>query len=221
MDKDGMSGKSGDEMLPGAILAGGVGRRMGRDKPLTMFAGRPLLAHIVQRLSPQVGALVLNANGDPARFADQPALGGLTILADTVAGYPGPLAGLLAVLQWAAARGGIRHVLTVPADCPFLPRNLAARLVAAAGAGPALARTVAGDGTIHNHPVVGLWPVALAEDLRHALVMEGQRRVGQWAARHRPTFVDWPDTPLDPFLNLNTPEELAAAEKLLTAHPDA
>jgi molybdopterin-guanine dinucleotide biosynthesis protein A len=204
-----------------AVLAGGLGQRMGGDKPLMLLAGHPLVAHVVKRLSPQVGELVLNANGDPARFSGLRGLGDLTIVADTIQGHAGPLAGLLAVMEWAADRPGIRHVLTVPADCPFLPRDLAMRMIAAAGPGPVLARTAAADGTTHSHPVVGLWPVSLRDDLRHALVVEGLRRVGQWAARHQPRFVDWPDTPLDPFMNLNTPNDLAAAESLLATYPDA
>ncbi|MDG5494851.1 molybdenum cofactor guanylyltransferase MobA [Niveispirillum sp. BGYR6] len=204
----------------GAILAGGQGRRLGGDKPLTDLAGRPLLAHVVRRLAPQVGRLVLNANGDPARFAGIAELQGLPVVPDTAPNQPGPLAGLLAVLEWAARmQPAARHVLSVPADCPFLPHDLVSRLALAAGDGVALARTAAADSSAHSHPVVGLWPVSLCQDLRVALLVEGQRRVGQWAARHRPTFVDWPDTPLDPFLNVNTPDDLAAAERLLAVHP--
>lgn len=204
----------------GAILAGGQGRRMGGDKPLTGLAGRPLLAHVARRLAPQVGRLMLNANGDPARFAGIAELQGLPVVPDTAPDQPGPLAGLLAVLEWAARmQPAARHVLSVPADCPFLPHDLASRLALAAGDGVALARTAAADGSAHSHPVVGLWPLTLRDDLRTALLVEGQRRVGQWAARHRPTFVDWPDTPLDPFLNVNTPDDLAAAERLLAVHP--
>lgn len=207
--------------LPGAILAGGLGQRMGGDKPLMILAGLPLVARVANRLAPQVDALVLNANGDPARFSGLAELHGVPVVADTVHGHPGPLAGLLAVMEWAAAQPCVQHVLTVPADCPFLPHDLAARLTAAAGPGPVLARTARPDGTTHTQPIVGLWPVALRDDLHHALVVEGVRRVNQWAARHQPTFVDWPDTPLDPFLNLNTPDDLAAAEKLLAAYPVA
>ncbi len=205
----------------GAILAGGLGQRMGGDKPLKDLGGRPLLAHVARRLTPQVDCLVLNANGDLTRFAGLVELRNVPVVADTVADHPGPLAGLLAVMEWAAAHTDIRHILTVPADCPFLPRDLAARLAAAAGTGPALARTRSADGTTHSHPVVGLWPVALRDDLREALLGEGLRRVGQWAERHQPSFVDWPDTPLDPFFNLNTPDDLATAEGLLAAHPAA
>jgi len=205
----------------GAILAGGLGRRMGGDKPLKDLGGRPLLTRVACRLAPQVGCLVLNANGDLTRFAGLVELRNVPVVVDTLADHPGPLAGLLGVMEWAAAQTDIRHILTAPADCPFLPRDLAMRMIAAAGPGPVLARTAAADGTTHSHPVVGLWPVSLRDDLRHALVVEGQRRVGQWAARHQPSFVDWPDTPLDPFLNLNTPEDLAAAENLLATYPEA
>ncbi|MQP63902.1 molybdenum cofactor guanylyltransferase MobA [Niveispirillum sp. SYP-B3756] len=211
-----------DTGIIGAILAGGQGRRMGGDKPLTGLAGRPLLAHVARRLAPQVGRLVLNANGDPARFAGIAELWGVTVVPDTAPDQPGPLAGLLAVLEWAERmQPAARHVLSVPADCPFLPHDLASRLALAAGDGVALARTAAADGSAHSHPVVGLWPVALRDDLRAALLVEGLRRVGQWAGRHQPSFVDWPDMPLDPFLNLNTPDDLATAERLLAAYPDA
>jgi molybdopterin-guanine dinucleotide biosynthesis protein A len=179
------------------------------------------LAHVIDRLAPQVGELVLNTNDHPTRFSGLRAPGGLTFVPDAIQGHAGPLAGLLAVLDWVATYGGMQYVLTVPTDCPFLPRDLATRMTAAADTGPVLARTIRVDGSSRSHPVIGLWPASLRDDLHHALVVEGLRRVNQWAARHQPTFVDWPDTPLDPFLNLNTPDDLAAAEKLLAAHPDA
>ncbi|MDZ5648841.1 molybdenum cofactor guanylyltransferase MobA [Nitrospirillum sp. BR 11828] len=196
----------------GLILAGGLARRFGGgegqavDKARLTLAGRPLLAHVRDRLAPQVAALALNANGDPARYRDQ----GLPILADDVPGHPGPLAGVLAGLDYARAHGPYTHVLSVPADCPFLPRDLAARLVArAAPDGVAIAASAG-----QRHPVVALWPVALAAPLRQALVTEGLRKVGAFLARQPLAEVDFTAQPVDPFFNVNTPDDLAAAEAL-------
>jgi len=194
----------------GAILAGGLARRMGGgDKPLRILGGRPLLDHVVARLRPQVAALVLNANGDPARFAAW----GLTVVADGLANHPGPLAGVLAALDWAAeARPDLPWVVSVPGDSPFIPADLVEGLHAAreaAGVPLACARS---DG--QTHPPIGLWPVALREDLREALAA-GERKIDRWTARHGCAHADWPVTPVDPFFNANDPDELAAAEALL------
>jgi molybdopterin-guanine dinucleotide biosynthesis protein A len=194
----------------GVILAGGLARRMGGgDKPLRALGGQPLLAHVARRLAPQVDALLLNANGDPARFADW----GLPVVADGVAGHPGPLAGILAALDWAAARRPeLAWVVSVPGDTPFIPPDLVARLRAgraAAGVPMACARS---GGRLH--PPLGLWPVALRQALREAL-LRGERRVAGWAAGPGCVAVDWPDAPLDPFFNANTPEDLALAARLL------
>jgi molybdopterin-guanine dinucleotide biosynthesis protein A len=193
-------------LIPAMILAGGLSRRMGGgDKCLLPLAGRPILAHMIERVRPQVTALALNANGDAARFA------GFDIadVADDAADFAGPLAGILAALDWARrTHPSASAVLTVPADTPFLPRDLAARL-AAAGA-PAVARS---SGQIH--PVVGLWPLALEAGLRKALHDEGLRKVEDWTARFLPAVVDFAAAPVDPFFNVNTPEDLARAEALL------
>lgn len=188
--------------LAGVILAGGRAQRMGGgDKGLRLLAGRPLIAHVIDRLSPQVTALAINANGDPARFAGL----GLPVLPDPLTGQPGPLAGVLAAMDWAAARGADR-VLTTPADTPFLPLDLAARLNGADG----LAMARAGG----LHPVCAIWPVRLAPDLRDALAA-GEHRVGRLADALGAVPVDFPDR--DAFFNVNTPDDLRRAERLLDA----
>ena len=194
----------------GDILAGGLARRMGGgDKPLRMLAGRPLLDHVLARLRPQVAGLILNANGDPARFAPW----GLPVVPDGLAGHPGPLAGILAALDWVAAeRPGLAWVVSVPGDSPFIPADLVARLHAAReAAGVPLACARSGGWA---HPPVGLWPVALREELRGALAA-GERKVDRWTARHGCAEADWPVLPCDPFFNANAPEDLAEAERLL------
>ena len=197
----------------GLLLAGGLSRRMGGgDKSLRHLGGRPLLAHVVERLRPQVAALVLNANGDPARFADF----GLPVVADSVPDFAGPLAGVLAGLDWAAAnRPDCPAVVSVATDAPFLPLDLVARLLRAVEeAGAQLACAASGG---RAHPVFGLWPVHLREDLRRAVVAEGIRKVDQWTARHPLVTVPFADRPIDPFFNANRPEELEAAEALMAA----
>ncbi|MBI5110354.1 MAG: molybdenum cofactor guanylyltransferase MobA [Rhodovulum sp.] len=200
----------------GLVLAGGRAMRLGGgDKGLLAIGDQPILARVIARLAP-CAAIILNANGDPARFAAV----GLPVVADAVPGFAGPLAGLLAGLDWAAAhRPDLAHVVSVPADCPFLPADLVARLHGAAATAPAGAATAASGE--RGHPVVGLWPVVLRHDLRRAVVDEGMRRVGDWTARHRPARVTWPDTPVDPFLNVNTAADLAAARAVAATHPDA
>ena len=190
----------------GVLLAGGLATRMGGgDKGLVRLAGEPLLAHIVRRVRPQVAALALNANGDPARFAEF----GLPVLADTVPGHPGPLAGVLAGMIWTKAQGA-RQVFTVPTDAPFLPRDLVARLAAAAAP---VAVATSGDWT---HPTVALWSVELAATLESAL-RAGTRKVMDFQAAHGAVAVDWPMQPYDPFFNVNTPAEVAAAEAMLSS----
>lgn len=198
----------------GAILAGGLARRMGGgDKTLRRIGGRTLLDHVVARLRPQCGALVVNANGDPARFASF----GLPVVADTVPDFAGPLAGILAVLDHAAAHHpAVRDVYSVAADTPFLPGDLVARLAAGrAEAGAALACAASGGWT---HPVVGLWPVAIREDLRRALAA-GERKIDRFTARYPIAAVDWPTDPVDPFFNANAPDDLREAEAMLARLP--
>jgi molybdenum cofactor guanylyltransferase len=174
----------------GVILAGGRATRMGGgDKALLDLGGRPLLAHVIDRLKLQVNTLVLNANGDPVRFEAF----ALPVLADTVNGLPGPLAGVLAGMDWAAERG-FESVATAAADTPFLPRDLVARL--AAGGGFALAASPDTAGIMRPHPTFGLWPVALRERLRSALAA-GDRRVGRWALDAGAVLVPFTATPDD------------------------
>jgi len=199
---------------PGLILAGGLSRRMGGgDKTLKELAGETILARIARRIGPQVSTLLLNANDPTGRFGLD-----LPMVPDNLPDTPGPLAGLLAGLEHVAAHvPGATHLLTVPADCPFLPADLALRLAAAAGAdGSACA---ASGGRVHG--VVGLWPVAAREDLRRLLVEESVRRVDGWLARAGTATVDWPAEPYDPFFNVNTPDDLAEAERILEAYPAA
>jgi molybdopterin-guanine dinucleotide biosynthesis protein A len=195
----------------GVLLAGGLARRMGGgDKPLRLLAGRPLLDHVIERLGPQVAGLVLNANGDPARFATY----GLPVVGDSIPDYAGPLAGILAGLDWAADnRPDCPLIASVATDAPFLPADLVARMVGAmTAAGADLACAASGG---QAHPVIGLWPVRLRDDLRRALVDEGLRKVDVWTARHRLVEVPFPDQPIDPFFNANRPEDLERAAALL------
>ena len=201
----------------GLLLAGGLARRMGGgDKPLRTIAGRTILAHVVERLAPQCDGLLLNANGDPARFAAY----GLPVVADSVPDFAGPLAGILAGLDWLAAnRPGAHWLVSVAADTPFIPRDLVARLHGAREmAGAPLACAASGGWT---HPVIGLWPVALREELRHALTVEDERKIDRWTARHGVVSVEWSVEPVDPFFNANRPDDLAEAERLHAALGDA
>src|SRR5438552_17959303 len=207
-------------MMPpilGLVLAGGLARRMGGgDKTRIRIGDKTILERVLARLKPQCAAVILNANGDPARFADT----GLPVVADSVPGFAGPLAGILAGLDWASAHApAITDVASVPGDCPFLPGDLVARLSAARqAAGVPLACARSGE---WRHPVVGLWPVALREDLRKALFEEGLHKIETWTARHGVAIAEWPDTPVDPFFNVNTPEDVAAAERMAEEHRDA
>lgn len=201
----------------GVLLAGGLARRMGGgDKPLKMVGGRTILDRVVARLSPQCNGLIVNANGDPARFSFLD----LPVVADDVPGFAGPLAGVLAALDWAAAhRPDVEWVVSAATDSPFLPRNLVARLHwAREAAGEPLACALS-DG--QTHPVVGLWRVDLRGDLRHALVVEDIRKIDHWTARHGVAPAEWPASPYDPFFNANTPEDIAAADAIAEAHRDA
>ena len=196
--------------IPGVLLAGGLARRMGGgDKPMRTIGGKTILERVIARLMPQCDGLVLNANGDPARFASF----GLPVIADDVADFPGPLAGILAALDWMAAnRPNVRRVLSAAADCPFLPRDLVARLEQARAAEKAELAVAASNG--QTHPVIGLWSVALRHELRHALVKEDIRKIDRWTARYPLATVTWPVTPLDPFFNANTVDDIAEAEQL-------
>ncbi|MGH6738059.1 MAG: molybdenum cofactor guanylyltransferase MobA [Bradyrhizobium sp.] len=196
--------------IPGVLLAGGLARRMGGgDKPMRAIAGKTILERVIARLKPQCDGLILNANGDPARFASF----GLPVIADTVADFPGPLAGILAALDWMAAnRPDVKWALSAAADCPFLPRDLVARLDEARARQNAALAVAASDG--QTHPVIGLWSVSLREELRHALVKEDIRKIDRWTARYPLATVSWPTTPVDPFFNANTVEDIAEADRL-------
>ena len=181
-------------------------------KALAAIGGVTILDSVLATLSGQVQGIVINANGDPTRFADT----GLDVVADSVPEFAGPLAGILAGLDYLAAQdSGIEWLLSVPGDCPFLPDDLVERLHRARrkmGAGVPLACARSGE---WRHPVVGLWPLALREDLRKALMVEGLHKIEIWTARHGIAIADWPDQPVDPFFNVNTPEDKARAEKIV------
>lgn len=197
------------EPVFGLLLAGGQSRRMGGgDKCLLEFAGRTLLAHAIDRLAPQVKGLMLNANGDPARFADY----GLPVVADVVPGFAGPLAGVLTGMAFMRQNdAAIGWLVTAATDTPFFPGDLVARLLAealAAKADIAFARSAG-----RTHPVFGLWRVALHDALARALIVEDERKIDRFAARHRVAEVDFPVLPFDPFFNINRPEDLAEASQ--------
>jgi molybdopterin-guanine dinucleotide biosynthesis protein A len=192
------------------LLAGGLARRMGGgDKPMRTIGGKTILARVIARLAPQCDGLILNANGDPARFASF----GLPVIADSVADFPGPLAGILAALEWMAAhRPEVKRILSAAADCPFLPHDLVARLEQARAVGNAEFAVAASDG--QTHPVIGLWSVHMRDELRHALIKEDIRKIDRWTARYPLATVTWPVTPVDPFFNANTIDDIAEAERL-------
>jgi molybdenum cofactor guanylyltransferase len=205
--------------ITGVLLAGGQSRRMfahdgpgGGDKGLLDMAGKPMLGHVIARLKPQVSALVINANGDPARFTAF----NLPVTPDTITGHVGPLAGVLAGMRWATEHTpSASHVATVSTDAPFLPADLIARL--SAGLTPKSIALASSGGEVH--PVIGLWPVALATDLDQAL-RDGVRKVLAWTDRHDTKIIDFAfhrvgSQEIDPFFNANTPAELDEARALL------
>ncbi|MBM6592821.1 molybdenum cofactor guanylyltransferase MobA [Microvirga pudoricolor] len=196
----------------GVVLAGGLSRRMGGgDKTLLPLAGKTLLAHVLERLGPQCADLAVNANGDPARFAGMDE----TILPDPVPGHPGPLAGILAALEWACDHPSrASWVVTVPGDTPFIPGDLVLRLHQ--GRVEAGRRVACASSGGRAHPAVGLWPVTLGHGLREG-ILAGERRVGEWARSQGLAEIPWPDAPIDPFFNINTPDDLRAAERSLAA----
>jgi molybdopterin-guanine dinucleotide biosynthesis protein A len=194
----------------GLVLAGGLARRMGGgDKALIEIGGRTILERVLETIAPQCDGIILNANGDPARFARF----GLPIVPDDIPDFAGPLAGILAGLDWAAIhRPEIAWMVSVPGDCPFLPTDLVARLHAARDAADTpLACAKSGD---WRHPVAGLWPVALRADLRRALVDEDLHKIEVWTARHGIALAEWPDRPVDPFFNVNTPDDRERAHDI-------
>ena len=198
--------------VAGVLLAGGLSRRMGGgDKALLEIGGETILARVIARVRPQVGALALNANGDPARFAAY----GLPVVADVVGGFAGPLAGVLTGLEWARREAPeCRWVASFATDAPFLPEDLIARLLRAVERDGADMACAASGG--RHHPVFGLWPVRLAGDLRRAMVDEDVRKVDAWTARYRLAVAEFAIDRVDPFFNANRPDDLAEAEALLT-----
>ena len=201
--------------VTGVLLAGGQSRRMGGgDKGLLELAGRPMLGHVICRLSAQVGAIVINANGDASRFAAF----GLPVVPDTIDGFVGPLAGVLAGMRWSAANApDARWIVTAAGDAPLLPGDLVAQLMAAVASRPGSIALAQSHGELH--PVIGLWPVALADDLE-AQLRGGVRKVLHWTDRHGTVPV--PFSParvcgidIDPFFNANTPQELAQLRAML------
>ena len=217
-----MSKSTRADQVVGVVLAGGLSRRMfagasgAGDKALLDLSGRPMLEHVIARLAPQVSTVVINANGDPSRFAAF----ALPVIADTVEGFVGPLAGVLAGLRWAKSHAPSAHwIVTASADAPLLPAELVERLPAALEPRPNAIAIARSDG--HLHPVIGLWPVALADDLETAL-RDGVRKVLAWTDRHGTVPVDFPLLPagsrsIDPFFNANTPAELQELRDLIDA----
>jgi molybdenum cofactor guanylyltransferase len=192
--------------IAGCVIAGGLSRRMGEDKAFIWLGDETLVARAVARLEAQVSQIAINANGDPAGLADLK----LPVLADVIANHPGPLAGVLTAMIW-ASRQGKEWVITVPIDTPFFPHELVVRL-AEAVRGHDLAVAASGG---HRHPLFTLWPVMLADDVRHALADGDQRRINAILDRYRLGTADWGVAPFDPFFNINTPEDLAEARRLM------
>lgn len=208
-----------DTALPrtvGAILAGGLARRMGGgDKSLRQIGGRTALERIIERVTPQVAYLILNANADPHRFDAF----GLPVVADSLPDNPGPLAGVLAALEWTAAiEPGISWALTLPGDAPFIPRDLVSRLHAVRQLNDTILACAASRG--RTHPIIALWPVCIRDELRDAIADRGIRKIEAFTERYRRATVEWPVTPVDPFFNINTPKDLEEADLLVASHPD-
>jgi len=210
---------SADRTIIGCILAGGQSRRMGGgDKTLKRLGDRPMLDHVIDRLAAQVPSLFLNANGDPKRLAAF----GLPVVADRITGYAGPLAGLSAAMTWAAEKHpNATHLITVAADTPFFPHDLANRLDAAQARPEGIAMATSGG---HRHPVFALWPLSLRHHLADWMAETDTYKVIVWARLHALALVDFPMIPteagtIDPFFNVNTPEDLSTAETLLGQIP--
>ena len=201
----------------GVILAGGQARRMGGgDKGLSMLGGRSMLARIIERARPQVSTLIINANGDGGRFADY----GLDVVPDVIGDFAGPLAGVLTGLEWTAEHAPeTEWVATFATDAPFVPADLVDRLLAALKRDNAEMACAASNG--RTHPVFGLWPVALAGELRRAMEEEDMRKIDRWTARYKLIEVDFSALPFDPFFNINAPENLTEAERLLSTERGA
>lgn len=201
----------------GLILAGGLARRMGGgDKGLIKIGEQTILERALARMQDQCSRMIINANGDPSRFG----FTGLPVVPDDIPDFAGPLAGILAGLDWAAANAtDTEYVVSAPGDCPFLPRDLVARLnEARKREQKVLACAKSGE---WRHPVVGLWPVSLRHDLRRALTDESLHKIEVWTARHGVAIAEWPNTPVDPFFNVNTPDDAVRANEVAAKHPQA
>ena len=201
--------------VAGVLLAGGLSTRMGGgDKPLGLLGGRAVLAHLLERIGRQTAAFAISANGDPARFSHF----ALPVIADTIPGHAGPLAGILAGMEWAASLPGISHVVSLPADTPFVPPDLVARLRDAAE--PSKTRVAIAASGGRTHPPIALWPLALHDELAAFLSEEKERKVSVFAMRHDPAIclfgpVRIGGRDVDPFFNINTPADMEEAERLL------
>jgi molybdopterin-guanine dinucleotide biosynthesis protein A len=197
----------------GCVLAGGLSRRMGVEKAFIPLGGEPLILHVLHRLDRQVGRTILNANGDANRFRSIFEI----IVPDTIVGAVGPLAGVLAAMEWTRANVPYANwVVTVACDSPFVPRNMVETMgqaVEQAGADMACARSGS-----RTHPVFGLWPVRLADDLHKAILEEGIRKVDIWTSRYKLIEVEFPVDNYDPFFNANTPDDIVKAQQILLDH---
>jgi molybdenum cofactor guanylyltransferase len=203
-------------MISAIILAGGLATRMGGgDKGFKTIANVPILTRVLKRIGPQVDRLVINANGDAERFAEYE----LPVIADGIADYPGPLAGILAGMEFAADMTASSHVLSVAADCPFLPHDLVLRLKAVTQLRQARIAVAHSGG--YAQPTIALWDISLRHDLRKALVDEGLRKIDRFTERYSVATAEWAIEPFDPFFNANAPDDLAAAEAIAGRYPEA
>ncbi len=193
------------------ILAGGLARRMGNiDKAFVQLNDKPLLAHVLERLTSQTTSIVINANGDESRLSKWD----LPVIADTISDFPGPLAGVLAAMEWAVEyRPESKWIASIPVDTPFAPPDLISRLLESVKKDNSDMACAKSNG--RAHPVVGLWPVALADDLRQAMTCDGIRKVDLWTARYKLTYTEFDTVPVDPFFNINRPEDIEQAGKIL------
>jgi molybdenum cofactor guanylyltransferase len=203
-------------MITAIILAGGLATRMGGgDKGFKTIGSVPILTRVLKRIGPQVDRLVINANGDPERFADFE----LPVIPDGIADYPGPLAGILAGMEFAAEMTASSHILSVAADCPFLPHDLALRLKAVTQLRQARIAVAHSGG--YAQPTLALWDISLRHDLRKALVDEGLRKIDRFTERYSVATAEWAVEPFDPFFNANAPDDLAEAEAIALRYPEA
>lgn len=215
--RQGLMGRSGSNLGPlvGLVLAGGESARMGgKDKPSIALGGKPMLARAIERIGSEVERLVVSANGDPTRYSafDTP------ILPDRIGA--GPLSGLLEGMRWSEANlPKARFVASVAADTPFFPADLIERLSDGCGRDENTVALASSSGGVH--PVFGLWPVALADGLQKFLQSDQNPKVLAFADRFMRLNVPFDDLVLpngetvDPFFNVNTPEDFARAEAML------